>query len=63
MANRLRQKQDQKWIFWIKIFIAAERSLKQFFSMYTGYKDYARCIPAHMQPTMILVKLIDDEEM
>ena len=37
--------------------------LKQFFSMYTVYKDYAGCIPAHMQPTMILMKLIDDEEM
>lgn len=31
--------------------------------MYTGYKDYPGCIPAHMQPTMILVKLVDDEEM
>lgn len=30
--------------------------------MYTGYKDYGGCIPAHMQPTMILVKLIDVEE-
>lgn len=31
VANRLRQEQDQKWIFLIKIFITAERNLKQFF--------------------------------